>query len=262
MVKKRWKDMNAEERRLYNNQKNAKSLAKKRAANPARAIIQTERAAADRKSSMKHYHKKKEQDREATLAAGRAHQKALRIKRGGGVIAICVKNAIKNVLKPFKKESARKRLMAKQTIRNNARYANGGVFRTRTCMAARCLAWIKRNGAIKSQTTFKLVGATSEESHDHVVSQLLPGEQLKHLEIDHVFPFTAYDVHNEEDQRKVMNYTNFQPLPKADNGSKSDRLPTKEMAAKVARWAWPDGVTEDMLPDIYDGWATPLRMKA
>ena len=257
---KRWKDLTPEERTLYNREKNAKSRAKKRAANPARAIIQTEKAAAGRKSSMKYYNKKKEQDREATLAAGRAHQKALRIKHGGGVIAICVKNAIKNVLKPFKKESARKKQMAKQTIRNNARYADGGVFRTRTCMAARCLAWIKRNGAIKSKTTFKLVGATSEESHNHVVSQLLPGEQLKDLEIDHVFPFTAYDVHKEADQKKVMNYTNFQPLPKADNGSKSDRLPTKAMAAKVARWAWPDGVTEDMLPDIYPGWRSSLRM--
>jgi len=34
------------------------------------------------------------------------------------------------------------------------------------------------------------------------------------------------------------------------------------MAAKVERWCWPDGVTEDMLPDKYDGWATPLRMAA
>lgn len=30
----------------------------------------------------------------------------------------------------------------------------------------------------------------------------------------------------------------------------------------VERWCWPDGVTEDMLPDIYPGWATPLRMEA
>lgn len=34
------------------------------------------------------------------------------------------------------------------------------------------------------------------------------------------------------------------------------------MAARVERWAWPPGITEDMLPDIYDGWATPLRMHA
>ena len=257
---KRWKDLTPEERTLYNREKNANSRRKKRAANPARALLQTAKAAASRARAMKHYNKKKEQNREAMLAAGRAHQKALRLKRGGGAVALCVKTAIKNVLKPFRKESARQQQMAKQVQRSNARYANGGVFRTRTCMAARCLAWIKRNGAIKSHTTFELVGATSEESHSHVAAQLLPGEQLKNVEIDHIFPFTAYDVHNVEDQKKVMNYTNFQPLPKPDNVSKSNRLPTKAMAAKVSRWAWPGGVTEDMLPDIYPGWNSPLRM--
>ena len=34
------------------------------------------------------------------------------------------------------------------------------------------------------------------------------------------------------------------------------------MAAKVDRDKWPPGITEDMLPDIYPGWATPLRMHA
>ena len=57
-----------------------------------------------------------------------------------------------------------------------------------------------------------------------------------------------------------MNYTNFQPLRKSDNASKSDRLPTKAMAAKFGRWAWPDGITEDMLLDIYPGWSSSLRM--
>ena len=59
---------------------------------------------------------------------------------------------------------------------------------------------------------------------------------------------------------KVMNITNLQPLTKEENRQKWDKLPTKAMAAKVDRSCWPDGVTEDMLPDKYDGWATPLRM--
>ena len=59
-----------------------------------------------------------------------------------------------------------------------------------------------------------------------------------------------------------MHWSNLQPLPMKDNRSKNNKLPTKAMAAKVARWAWPDGITEDMLPDKYDGWATPLRMES
>jgi len=55
-------------------------------------------------------------------------------------------------------------------------------------------------------------------------------------------------------------HSNVQPLTKNENINKSAKLPTKAMAAKVERWAWPDGVTEDMLPDIYPGWATALRM--
>ena len=34
------------------------------------------------------------------------------------------------------------------------------------------------------------------------------------------------------------------------------------MAAKVDPACWPDVITMDMLPDIYPGWATPLRMHA
>ncbi len=77
------------------------------------------------------------------------------------------------------------------------------------------------------------------------------------MEIDHIFPFKYYTL---SQQQRVGHFTNCQPLLKPENSFKSDKLPTKAMAAKVARWAWPDGVTEDMLPDQYDGWRTPLRM--
>ena len=89
---------------------------------------------------MKHYYKKKAQDPKLHWQPVALTKNAFESSAVVNVVAICVKNAIKNMLKPFKKESSRKRLMAKQTARNNARYADGGVFRTRTCMAARCLA--------------------------------------------------------------------------------------------------------------------------
>ena len=50
------------------------------------------------------------------------------------------------------------------------------------------------------------------------------------------------------------------PLLTSENKVKCNKLPTKAMAAKVTRSCWPDGITMDMLPDIYPGWRTPLRM--
>lgn len=45
-----------------------------------------------------------------------------------------------------------------------------------------------------------------------------------------------------------------------ENSDKRDQLPTQEMAKKVPRELWPNSVTDDMLPSIYSGWATPLNM--
>jgi len=58
----------------------------------------------------------------------------------------------------------------------------------------------------------------------------------------------------------VCHFSNLQPLTPQENGNKFDKLPTKAMAAKVYRDKWPPGITEDMLPDIYEGWSTALRM--
>ena len=92
---------------------------------------------------------------------------------------------------------------------------------------------------------------------------------MKHLgtidvghHIDHIFPLSMWKEMNLKEQKQAMNYQNLQMLLSAENLDKHNRLPTKAMAAKVPKELWPDGITEDMLPDIYDGWATPLRMNA
>lgn len=77
------------------------------------------------------------------------------------------------------------------------------------------------------------------------------------MHIDHIFPVCIYST---DQEKLVMNFSNLQLLTNKENLWKKDRLPTKAMAAKVERWAWPPGITEDMLSDIYPGWSTPLRM--
>ena len=79
--------------------------------------------------------------------------------------------------------------------------------------------------------------------------------------MDHIFPIASYkDTENK--MKKLMNYTNLQVLTPGENLDKRAKLPTKAMASKVDPSCWPDGITWDMLPDIYPGWATPLRMHA
>ena len=89
---------------------------------------------------------------------------------------------------------------------------------------------------------------------------LLSGNLLNDEEVDHVFPLDIYDLAFESTQYKAMHWSNLQPLTRAENANKKSKLPTKAMAARVDPACWPDGVTMDMLPDIYPGWATPLRM--
>lgn len=260
--KKRWKDQTKEERRLYHNKKNKESLQRKNANKPARKLKDGKKAQKAREYANRHYQKKKLLDPEKTLKAGRLHQKNLRVKRAGGAVALCVKNAIRNVLKPFRKNDTKVRNQKRRQNIAMEKYKMGGIHRTRTLLAARCKTWVTNKKTTKSDKTFNLVGVTPAEAHRHVANQLLEGESMNCIEIDHIFPFARYNVESTEDQKKVMNYKNLQPLTKVENVKKIDRLPTKAMAAKVPKELWPDGITEDMLPDIYDGWATPLRMNA
>lgn len=105
-----------------------------------------------------------------------------------------------------------------------------------------------------------MIGKSKQQLVEYLSSFLQGNESLKSCDIDHVFPLEAYDHSSGIIDERCMHWSNMQPLPPADNGSKLDKLPTKAMAAKVDPSCWPDGVTMDMLPDIYPGWSTPLRM--
>jgi hypothetical protein len=127
-------------------------------------------------------------------------------------------------------------------------------------MRARLQQFMLQQGTRKNNGTFKMIGMSKSELVFHLERQLVGEETLKSSDIDHIFPLISYNPSQGSIDPRCMHYSNMQPLPSFDNGSKSDKLPTKAMAAKVDRACWPDGVTEDMLPDIYPGWATPLRM--
>jgi hypothetical protein len=140
------------------------------------------------------------------------------------------------------------------------RRAEDVVFRLKGRMRARIGEALKNAGEsskAKVDSTVNMFGCTPTELIEHLEKY---GDNISACDVDHIFPIDAYDVVN--DQLKYMHFTNTQLLTKHENRKKSNKLPTKEMAAKVDPACWPDGITMDMLPDIYPGWATPLRMHA
>ena len=122
-------------------------------------------------------------------------------------------------------------------------------------------SFLKVKHGHKKGKTKDLLACTAEELRDHLQWQR-PDDDIRQQVMDHIFPLDRQDMTFLGGQKRAMHFSNLQPLTAEENSSKRDKLPTKAMAAKVERWAWPPGITEDMLPDIYDGWATPLRMRA
>ena len=121
---------------------------------------------------------------------------------------------------------------------------------------------IKLRGTAQQDNTCRLLGCSPKELTLHLEQQISITESILLLQIDHVFPIASYSIGIPGQQACAMHVTNLQPLTATENRQKSSKLPTKAMAAKVDRDKWPPGVTEDMLPEIYPGWATPLRMHA
>lgn len=114
------------------------------------------------------------------------------------------------------------------------------------------------NRAPKAGNTFDMIGCNSHQLKEHLTTG--SHVSVEEGEIDHVFPMSMYRFEIAANQYKAMHFSNLQLLTEDENRNKTNKLPTKAMAARVDPRCWPDGVTMDMLPDIYPGWATPLRM--
>ena len=155
----------------------------------------------------------------------------------------------------------RPRVRAKENARNQTKVANGdAAFIVKKRVRARLLQFMQQQELRKNNSTFEMIGMDKQQLADHLASQLEDAEELQQCDIDHIFPLESYSFDNGVIDPRCMHYSNMQPLPPFDNGSKLAKLPTKAMASKVDPACWPDGITMDMLPDIYPGWATPLRM--
>lgn len=150
---------------------------------------------------------------------------------------------------------------AKENALNKSKVASGDVvFIGKKRVRSRLRQFLMRHGLRKNNHTFEMIGMDKQQFAEYLMSQLHDGEELQQCDFDHIFPLESYSFAGGVIDPRCMHYSNTQPLPPRDNGSKLDKLPTKAMAAKVDPACWPDGITMDMLPDIYPGWRTPLRM--
>ena len=178
-------------------------------------------------------------------------------------VANCVARAISSLIQAAKARDHQKHYQKdrinKDRVNQQARdrRANDPAYRAERNLRSRLADYARTYGFIKGASTERLLQCSYKEFEEHMSS--LDADH-QHCEYDHIFPMSGYDLSSKANQMKCMHYTNLQPLKITENRTKRAKLPTKAMAARVNRDCWPDSITEDMLPDIYPGWATPLRM--
>lgn len=252
--------MTKEEKLEYNRICGAKHRKKKRIEKGPRVLKDTKKAEATRTSSLKHYHKKKGVDLEGTLASAREHQRLLRLKRDGGPVGRLMKSVMKNILRPYIKETRRLNRQERVNKMRRERYSSDDVYRFRCRLRVRLVTYMRTTGnnVVKSEATSDMVGKPADELLEMLEEK--SGLCVDESEVDHIFPLALFDLSDSDNVKRVMHWSNYQLLTVEENRNKKDTLPTKVMASNVERWAWPPGVTEDMLPDIYEGWWTETWM--
>jgi len=173
----------------------------------------------------------------------------------------CVARAISSVVQEAKARDYSKEFAKDTRPRINElareRRKNDPAYRAERNLRSRLADYARTYGFIKGASTEKMLQCSWAE---FAARMSLMDADHANCEYDHIFPMNSYDLHVKANQLRCMHNTNIQPLKRMENRSKSKRLPTKAMAARVERSYWPDGITMDMLPDIYPGWRTPLRM--
>lgn len=86
---------------------------------------------------------------------------------------------------------------------------------------------VKHNNGSKYARTFDLVGCTVGDLRLHIESQfelgMSWGNYGTYWHIDHIVPLVAFDLSDEDGQRKAFHFSNLRPLPAAENRSKHAR---------------------------------------
>lgn len=102
-------------------------------------------------------------------------------------------------------------------------------FRMRMNVRARLSAAIERKLADKKISASKHLGCTVDELYARIEAMFQPGMTWDNYgtvwHVDHIIPLAAFDLTNEEQQKKACHYSNLQPMFAKENISKSDTMP-------------------------------------
>jgi hypothetical protein len=87
---------------------------------------------------------------------------------------------------------------------------------------------VRSAGAAKHARTMELVGCSREHLIAWIEGQFVDGmswSNRSQWHIDHIIPCSAFNLHDEGQQRIAFHYTNMRPVWAADNLAKKDRIP-------------------------------------
>jgi hypothetical protein len=134
--------------------------------------------------------------------------------------------------------SKRPEIRAKNCKKLREKYKNDPNHKIKVNLRSRIRKVLK--GINKSNSTMNLLGCSIKQFKSYLESKFLPGMTWENYSfrgwhIDHIIPCVAFNLTQEEEQRKCFHYTNLQPLWWYDNLSKNDKLPTGESCRKFLK---------------------------
>lgn len=104
------------------------------------------------------------------------------------------------------------------------RYATDIEFNIACRLRSRLYQKLRVQGATKSASALDLTGCTTQFLRGYIEAMFKDGMNWNNIHVDHIVPLAAFDLTNEEDQRKAFHYTNLQPLFGVDNMAKGAKI--------------------------------------
>lgn len=132
---------------------------------------------------------------------------------------------------------------------HKVRMKKDDAYAARYRLSKRLCEFVHLKNGNQANEMIEMLGCNQEELIAHLgITQNQRGK-LTNNSIDHIFPMTLYDVMDENEVKKMMNFTNLRMMPLDNNSSKGAQLPSKADVAGIPSWVYPPGVFYNALED-------------
>lgn len=126
------------------------------------------------------------------------------------------------------RQAHRDEIVKKIVASQRERRARDPMYKFHMALRRRTLYAFHNVGLQKSERTMELVGCTTEQLREHLVSLFKPGMTLEnhgsYWHIDHIRPVASFDLSDPEQVKQCFHYTNLQPLTATENLKKGARV--------------------------------------